>query len=117
MNRPSKTPLAPLLQQFFIERLQKQRQASSCTISAYRDAFRLFLMFVEAKLRKRLADLVIEDFTTQLILDFLDHLERHRKNSVRSRNARFAAIRAFIQYVGFREPTALALTQGVVGFP
>lgn len=117
MNRTPHTALAPLLQQFFIERLQKQRQASPCTINSYRDAFRLFLAFVEGKLRKRPADLTIEDLSTQLILDFLDHLERHRKNSIRSRNARFAAIRSFIQYVGFREPAALALTHGVLGIP
>jgi integrase/recombinase XerD len=117
MNRPNRTPLAPLLQQFFIERLQKQRQASPCTISAYRDTFRLFLAFAEAKLRKRPSDLAIEDVTTQLILAFLDHLERHRKNTVRTRNARFAAIRSFLQYVSFKEPAALALTHGVMGIP
>ena len=117
MNRPNRTPLAPLLQQFFVERLQKQRQASPCTISAYRDTFRLFLAFAEAKLRRRPSDLAIEDLTTQLILAFLDHLERDRKNTVRTRNARFAAIRSFIQYVGFKEPAALALTHGVLGIP
>ena len=57
MKSTSTTALAPLLQQFFVERLQKQRQASPCTIRAYRDAFRLFLMFIEAKLHKRPADL------------------------------------------------------------
>jgi site-specific recombinase XerD len=117
MNRPNRTPLAPLLQQFFIDRLQKQRQASPCTISAYRDTFRLFLAFAEAKLRKRPSDLTIEDLTTHLILAFLDHLERNRKNTIRTRNARFAAIRSFIQYVGFKEPAALALTHGVLGIP
>ena len=117
MNRAPSTALAPLLQQFFVERLQKQRQASPCTISAYRDTFRLFLTFVEAKLRKRPAELAIEDLSAQLILDFLEHLERRRKNSIRTRNARFAAIRSFIQYVGFKEPTSLALTHGVLGIP
>jgi len=117
MNRSKWTALAPLLQQFFLDRLQKQRQASPCTINAYRDTFRLFLTFVEAKLRKRPADLFVEELTTELILSFLDHLERTRKNSVRTRNARFAAIRSFIQYVGFKEPASLALTHGVLGIP
>jgi integrase/recombinase XerD len=117
MKRSPTTALAPLLQQFFVERLQAQRQASPCTISAYRDAFRLFLSFVEAKLHKRPSDLAIEDLSTQLILDFLDHLERQRKNSARTRNARFAAIRSFIQFVGFKEPAALALTQRILGIP
>ena len=117
MKSNSTTALAPLLQQFFVERLQKQRQASPCTIRTYRDAFRLFLTFIEAKLHKRPTDLAIEDLSTKLILDFLDHLERHRKNSARSRNARFAALRSFIQFVGFKDPAALALTHGVLGIP
>lgn len=117
MNRPTEIALAPLLQMFFVERLHKQRQASPCTISAYRDTFRLFLTFAEAKLKKRPADLALKDFNTQLVLAFLDHLERDRKNSIRSRNARFAAIRSFIQFVSFKEPAALALTRGVLGIP
>lgn len=117
MKKHPPTALAPLLQQFFVERLQKQRQASPCTISSYRDTFRLFLTFVEAELHKRPSDLLIDDLSTQLILDFLDHLERHRKNCVRSRNARFAAIRSFIQFVGFKEPAALAVAHGVLGIP
>jgi integrase/recombinase XerD len=94
MTTLHRTPLAPLLQQFFVDRLQRQRQASTCTIGAYRDAFRLFLAFAEAKLRKRPADLVIEDLQTDLILAFQDHLEQGRHNSIRTRNARFAALRA-----------------------
>ena len=117
MNHPNKTALAPLLQQFFMERLQKQRHASPCTISAYRDTFRLFLKFAQARLRKRPADLTIEDLATPLTLAFLDHLERQRKNSIRTRNARFAAIRSFIQYVSYKEPATLALTRGVLGIP
>jgi len=117
MKKHPPTALAPLLQQFFVERLQKQRQASPCTISSYRDTFRLLLAFVEARLHRRPADLSIDDLSTLLILDFLDHLEQQRKNSVRSRNARFAAIRSFIQFVGFKDPAALALTHGVLRIP
>lgn len=117
MSALHRTPLAPLLQQFFIDRLQRQRQASTCTISAYRDAFRLFLAFAETKLRKRPADLAIEDLQTDLILAFLDHLEQYRRNCVRTRNARFAALRSFLQYVGQREPATLALTHSLLGIP
>ncbi len=37
------TPLAPILQAFFTERLTRQRQASPHTLAAYRDTFRLLL--------------------------------------------------------------------------
>ena len=37
------TPLPPLLEAFFTDRLLKQRQASPHTVASYRDAFRLLI--------------------------------------------------------------------------
>jgi len=44
-------------------------------------------------------------------------LERDRHNCIRTRNARFAAIRSFMEYVSFEEPSALALTRSVLAIP
>ena len=41
------TSLAVLLEHFFTQRLMQQRQASSHTISSYRDTFCQFLKFTE----------------------------------------------------------------------
>ncbi len=41
--------LAPTLQAFFTERLIGQRQASPHTIAAYRDTFRLLLVFAQQR--------------------------------------------------------------------
>jgi integrase/recombinase XerD len=106
-----------LLQQFFVERLMQQRQASARTIPAYRDCFRLLLAFAEQRLKKRPAAITLEDLNAAFIASFLEHLEKQRHNSVRSRNARFAAIRSFMHYVGLKEPCALALTQAVLAIP
>lgn len=38
------------------------------------------------------------DFTPELIIAFLDHLERERNNSTRSRNTRLAALRSFLKF-------------------
>ena len=46
------TPLAPLLQAFFSERLVNQRHASPHTIASYRDSFRLLLAFVHQQTGK-----------------------------------------------------------------
>ena len=43
------TPLAPLVQKFFTERLISQLGASANTIASYRDTFRLLLEFAEAQ--------------------------------------------------------------------
>lgn len=112
-----RTPLGPLLQEFFMERLINQRHASARTVSAYRDCFRLLLTFAEHQLHRRPADLALQDLQASLILKFLDHLEKQRHNSIRSRNARFAAIRSFMHYAGYKEPAALSVIQSVLGIP
>ena len=47
--------LAPTLQAFFTERLIGQRQASPHTIAAYRDTFRLLLVFAQQRTGDRAA--------------------------------------------------------------
>ena len=117
MNRLHRGDLGILIQQFFLERLIQQRRVSTRTVDAYRDSFRRLLIFAEQHLGKPPADLVLADLTPAFILAFLQHLERERHNSVRSRNARFTAIRSFMQYVAIKEPSALALTQSVLAIP
>lgn len=110
-------PLAPLLQSFFCDRLMQQRSASPCTVAAYRDTFRLLLHFIHKYHHKRPSSLVVEDLDAPCILSFLEHLERVRGNSPRTRNARLAAIRAFLQYAGWRDPLALSVAQRVLAIP
>jgi integrase/recombinase XerD len=106
-----------LLQQFFVQRLMQQLHASPCTVAAYRDTFRLLLAFAHRQLGKQPNDLALEDLNATLILDFLRHLEVERHNGIRSRNARFAAIRSFMSYVAFQEPSALAVARSVLAIP
>jgi integrase/recombinase XerD len=113
----SSIKIGSLLQQFFTERLMQQCHASPCTIAAYRDCFRLLLLFAETRLKKRPATIFLQDLSPTFILEFLEHLEKERQNSIRSRNARFAAIRAFMHYAAAKEPSAMALIQGVLAIP
>jgi site-specific recombinase XerD len=100
-----------------MQRLQQQQHASPCTVTAYRDSFRLLLDFAHQRLHKRPIDITIEDLDAPFILDFLRYLEEDRRNSIRSRNARFAAIRSFMEYVSFEEPSAMAIAQSILAIP
>jgi integrase/recombinase XerD len=111
------TSLAPLLEAFFSERLQRQRRASPHTIAAYRDAFRLLLSFAEKRLAKAPSCLLLTDIDASLVAAFLDHLEAERRNTPRTRNARLAAIRSFFRFVAPREPAHSALIQRVLAMP
>ena len=109
--------LPALLQSFFTDRLCRQRRASPNTISGYRDSFRLLFHFAKERLGKAPSKLIIEDLNVSFIGDFLDHLEKQRKNSARTRNIRLAAIHSFFQYVAFEEPAHALLCQRVLAMP
>ncbi len=112
-----KTDLARLLQDFFCQRLIQQRNVSHQTVCSYRDTFRLLLHFCEQKLKKPVVDLRLIDIDAPLVLAFLNHLESHRHNCIRSRNTRLAAIRSFLHYAALQEPAALAGIQQVLAIP
>jgi integrase/recombinase XerD len=106
-----------LLQRFFTERLLQQKNASPRTVAAYRDTFRLLLRYAEGALRKPPVKIALQDFNANLVLDFLAHLESERRNSIRSRNARLAAVRAFAHYIARQCPPALHLAQQILAIP
>ncbi len=89
-----------LLEAFFTDRLCHQRRASPHTIASYRDTFRLLLAFAGRRLKKAPSALTITDLDTPFLGTFLDHLERERGNTARSRNVRLAALHSFFRYVG-----------------
>src|SRR3984893_2065329 len=111
------TSLAPLLERFFTQRLMQQRQASPHTISSYRDTFRLLLTFAHQQLHTPPARLTFEAIDAPLIVTFLDHLEKHRKLSVRSRNLRLTAIHSFFRYATFELPDHAAQIQRILAIP
>jgi len=111
------TSFPALLEHFFTERLLQQRQASPHTIAAYRDTFRLLLRFAAAEHGVAPSALKTEDLGPAFIGAFLDHLERRRGNSARTRNARLAAIHSFFRYVALTEPAHALLCQRVLAMP
>ena len=111
------TPLAPFVQSFFTERLVNQRQASPHTIAAYRLTFSLLLRFARDRLGKAPSDLGLEDLDAPLVASFLQHLERDRKNSVQTRNARLAAIRSFYRYIAVLVPDHADRVKRVLDIP
>jgi integrase/recombinase XerD len=118
MNAPyAPILLAPLVQQFFTDRLIAQRNVSPCTVASYRDTFRLFLAWFEQNLHKSPMQLALTDLHVTRIAAFLDYLETERHNTTRSRNARFAALRSFLGFAARKEPTAQGTIQSVLALP
>jgi site-specific recombinase XerD len=114
---PKPPSFASLVQQFFTEYLVAQRALSPRTVSCYRDALMLFLNFASTTLRRAPTDIRLTDLRPDLILAFLDHLEHNRHNSVRSRNLRLTALRAFLKFAGRRDVTSLHVVEQALAVP
>lgn len=109
--------LAPALEGFFTERLIGQRRASPHTIVSYRDTFALLLAFAQRRTGKIPSRLQLEDLDAPLISAFLEHLERDRGNSIRTRNARLAAVHSLFRFAVLRHPEHAALITRVLAIP
>jgi integrase/recombinase XerD len=109
--------LAPTLQAFFTDRLAGQRHASANTVAAYRDAWRLLLLYAQDRTGAQPCQLDLADLDAPFIAGFLDHLEQDRGNSVRTRNARLAAIRSFFRYAALCHPEHAGLIARVLAIP
>ena len=112
-----KSSFPTLLQQFFLDRLIQQRNVSKQTVAAYRDSFCLLLRFAQRHLGKAPEQIDLVELDAPLILAFLDNLESERHNTIRTRNARFAAIRSFMHFAALKDPTALPVIQRVLAIP
>ena len=110
-------PFDTLVQDFFCRRLIEQQGVSHRTVEAYRDTFRLLLAYLPQRLGKAVPSLCLEDLDADTVLAFLDHLEAERGNGPRTRNARLAALRSFVQYAAARDPTAWPLARRVLAIP
>ena len=106
-----------LVQDFFLRRLVAQRGASARTVESYRDAFELLFGYLEQRTGKPPSALRMADLDAPAVLDFLDYLETGRGNSVRTRNARLAAIHSFMRYAAIRDPASLPITGRVLAIP
>jgi site-specific recombinase XerD len=111
------TLLAPALQAFFTSRLITQRNSSPQTIAAYRDTFRLLLCFAHQQTGKQPFQLDIDDLHAPLIGAFLNHLEKDRGNSPRTRNARLGAIHSFYRFAALEHPEHAATIARVMAIP
>ena len=114
---PAAVTVGPLLEDFFCRRLIQERGASPHTVSAYRDTFALLLGFTEARTQKAPSRVLLQDLDVALVSAFLDHLERKRGNGARTRNARLAAIRSFLNFASRQAPQAMGSIGRVLAIP
>jgi integrase/recombinase XerD len=96
--------LSPLIHHFFDQYLPHIRGVSPQTVQGYRDAFRMFLPFAASFCKIKVNSLQVEHISRELIVAFLEDLEKGRKNHVKTRNQRLAALKSFAKMIRFMYP-------------
>jgi integrase/recombinase XerD len=109
--------LAPLFESFFRDRLAQQRNATPATIASYRDALRMLVLFASERSGHKPSALRLRDLDRDVVLGYLDHLERGRRNCIHTRNSRLTAVRSFFHHVAANDPAALGVAQRVLTIP
>jgi len=111
------TNFAKHMTAFFSEYLPGVRNVSSNTISSYKYAFRLLLIYCCDCENLPTEKLKLESFNEKLVMRFLDWLQNERKCSTATRNIRLAAIHSFFRYVQSREPGQMLTCQNILNIP
>src|SRR5262249_33643308 len=87
------------------------------TVAAYRDTFRLLLTFARDRCAIPPERFTLAHLDSSFVLSFLKYLESERQNTIRSRNARLAAIRSFMRFAALHECVSLPAVHQVLAIP
>lgn len=97
--------------------MPRDRSFSPYTIDSYFGSLLLFAVYAAGRLGVQPSALLLKQISADLVLDFPDHLETERGNSVRTRNARLTALKSSLRYLEYREPACHELSRRVHAIP
>lgn len=109
--------LAPCIHRFFDQYLIHIVGVSNNTIQSYRDTFKFFLPFAAKHYGNKINSLRIEHISSDLIILFLNDLQKERKNVSRTRNSRLAAFKSFAKMIRLMYPDYLKLADNILDIP
>jgi len=109
--------LSTCIHQFFGQYLPHIKGASTHTIKAYRDTFKIFLPFAAKYRSIKIDSLTLDHLSSELILAFLDELERGRKNLAKTRNNRLASLKSFAKMIRFMYPEEREIAEKIGNIP
>ena len=104
MKKEQYRDFANVVEMFFMNYLVKEKGCSSNTIRAYRDAFILFLTYLEESQHIRPEKVSLADVKKDNVLNFLNWLETNKSASITTRNHRCVVMKSFCKYLMFVDP-------------
>ena len=109
--------LSPCIHQFFDHYLSNIRGMSHHTIRSYRDTFKLFLPFAAKYYGIKVKSLRLEHISSELIIAFLDDLQRNRHNLPKTRNLRLATLKSFGKMIRLVYPDHREVAEKIIHIP
>lgn len=106
--------LSELINSFLTKHLPLNRGYSSNTIASYRDAFVLYLQYMEIQHNIKPDKLDSIHFSLLNIENFLLWLETAKDNSITTRNNRLAAIKSFFNYAQTAAPEWIEVAKPIL---
>jgi site-specific recombinase XerD len=102
---------------FFHYYLPHIKGVSQYTIMAYRDAFKLFLPFAANYYGIKIKSLTVQHLSVELIIAFLQDLEKGRRNTAKTRNHRLAVLKSFAKMIRFMYPKQRQIAESILDIP
>lgn len=109
--------VGPWVRRFLLEHLVIERNLAQNTQRSYRDTLALLLPFAGTRRKKPLDQLTVDDLSSHVLKEFLEHLESKRSCSIRTRNQRLAAVHAMARFISERSPEHIAWCGEVRAIP
>jgi len=109
--------LSVCLHQFFDRYLTSLKGVSINTIKAYRDTFTHFLPFAAKYYSIKVDSLMLHHLSTDVIIDFLEHLEVNHHNSPQTRNFRLTTLKSFAKMLQLLHPEYKQIAQMITNLP
>ena len=111
------TDFALVVSSFFHDYLPSIRNLSKNSIKAYRDTFRLLLVFFQTKYNMLPEKLSLKNITRDTMIQYLEWLQKDRNCSNTTRNMRLASLHSFCRYLQFKDPGMLQKSQEILSIP
>ena len=108
MTNLSPSLLGPWIRRFLLEHLVGECNLARNTRLSYRDALTLLLPFMSNVLHRDIDRLTINDFSAEILRQFLADLETTRQCTVATRNQRLAALHALARFIAEHSPEHVA---------
>lgn len=102
------------LTNFLSSYLINQKGLSINTIKSYRDTFKNLLIFFIERKKLKINKISLDDFSRDIIIEFLDYIEKEKGNSINTRNQRLAAIHSFFKYLQYEDPIYMNKSQEIL---